>query len=126
MHKVLIIDDDSLNLRLMSAMFAHYGYEVYSSQRGDHGIDMAQTIQPDLIIIDLLMPKATYDGVRSVQTLRSLPQFAMTPIVAVSAADVETIQRSLVNGAFTDFMQKPITLEKLDQLIARLDLQNTA
>jgi len=126
MHKVLIIDDDNLNLRLMSAMLEHCGYEVYTSQRGDHGIDMAQSIQPDLIIVDLLMPKATYDGVQAVQTLRSFPQFLMTPIVAVSAADAETIQRLLINGSFTDFLQKPITLDKLNQLLVRLDQKNTA
>ena len=126
MPKVLIIDDDNLNLRLMSAMFGHYGYEVYTSQRGDHGIDIAQTVQPDLIIVDLLMPKATFDGVKSVQSLRSIPQFQMTPIVAVSAADSETIQRALIHGEFTDFIQKPITLDKLDELLVRLDQQNTA
>ncbi len=124
MNKALIIDDDNLNLRLMSAMLEHMGLEVYTSLRGDYGIDIAQTIEPDLIIIDLLMPKVTFDGVQSVQGLRSLPQFRMTPIIAVSAADSETIQASLLAGEFTDFIQKPITLDKLDQLFERLDQMN--
>jgi CheY-like chemotaxis protein len=126
MHKALIIDDDNLNLRLMSAMLAHLGYEVYTSQRGDHGVDLAQDIQPDLILIDLLMPKATYDGVKSVQVLRGLPQFQMTPIIAISAADSQTIQSLLLHGLFTDFIQKPITLDKLNQLLVRFDHPNTA
>lgn len=126
MNKALIIDDDNLNLRLMSAMLEYMGFEVYTTQRGDHGVDIAQSIEPDLIIIDLLMPKVTFDGVKSVQALRSLPQFRMTPIVAVSAADTETIQQSLLCGEFTDYMQKPITLDKLDLLFERLNRQNTA
>jgi len=124
MNKALIIDDDNLNLRLMSAMLGYMDFEVYTSLRGDYGVDIAQTVEPDLIIIDLLMPKVTYDGVQSVQALRSLPQFQMTPIIAVSAADTETIQQSLLCGSFTDFIQKPITLDKLDQLFARLDCMN--
>ena len=126
MHKALIIDDDNLNLQLMSAMLSHYGYEVHTSQRGDHGINLAQDIQPDLIIIDLLMPKATFDGVKSAQMLRSLPQFQLTPIIAISAADSETIQNLLFDSQFTDFIQKPITLDKLDRILAHFDHPNTA
>lgn len=121
MYKALIIDDDDLNLRLMSAMLGHFRYDVYTSLRGDHGIELAQEIQPDLILIDLLMPKATYDGVKCVQILRSFPQFQMTSIIAVSAADTQTIQSLLLNGSFTDFIQKPITIDKLNQVLARLD-----
>jgi CheY-like chemotaxis protein len=121
MYKALIIDDDDLNLRLMSAMLGHFGYDVYTSQRGDHGIDLAQNVQPDIILIDLLMPKATYDGVKCVQALRSVSQFQMTPIIAVSAADSQTIQRLLLQGSFTDFIQKPITIDKLNQVLAHLD-----
>jgi CheY-like chemotaxis protein len=121
MYKVLIIDDDPLNLKLMSAMLAHLGYDVHTSERGDHGIDIAEAVEPDLIIVDLLMPKKTYNGVKTVLALRGLPQFQMTPIIAVSAADIETIQNFLAQGSFTDYIQKPITLDKLSQLFAWID-----
>ena len=118
MPKALIIDDDKLNLRLLSAMLNHLGYDVFSSLQGNHGVKVAQEIAPDVILLDLLMPKSTYDGVRTMEVLRSLPEFEYTPIIAISAADAQTIQGLL---SFTDFMQKPISLAKLKTLLANLN-----
>ena len=126
MQKALIIDDDSLNLRLMNAMLTHFKYDVYTCERGDQGVEMAKQIQPDLILIDLLMPKATYDGVEAVHVLRQLPQFQLTPIVAISAADSQTIKSVLSSGLFTAFMQKPITRDGMEVLLASLDQPDTA
>lgn len=126
MYTALIIDDDPLNLRLMSAMVARFDYTVQTCQRGDHGVEMAKELQPDLIMVDLLMPKSTYDGVTVVQHLRDLPTFQSIPIVAISAADANTIQQQLVDKLFTDFVQKPITLEKLETLFSRLSQRDTA
>ena len=126
MHKALVIDDDALNLRLMSAMLTQVGYEVFTCERGDHGIDMAVQIDPDIIMLDLLMPKPTYDGFAVVQILRSMPQFQQVPIVAVSAADAQTIQDLLTSGLFSDFLQKPITRDMLSLVLNGLDHRNTA
>lgn len=125
MYKTLVIDDDKLNLKLMSAMLTQLGHDVYTCERGDHGIEMALEIQPDLVMLDLLMPKPTYDGEEVVRILREIPQFRDVPIVAVSAADAQTIQQLLASGLFTDFLQKPITRESLNVVLNRLDHRNT-
>lgn len=126
MYTALVIDDDSLNLKLMSAMLTQVDYDVYSCQRGDHGIDMALEIQPDLIMLDLLMPKPTYDGEEVVRILRSMPEFYDVPIIAVSAADAQTIRTLLASGLFTDYLQKPITRDALKAVLGRLDHRSTA
>lgn len=126
MPTALVIDDDPHNLRLLSAMISRFGYDVYSCERGDKGVDKAKEIQPDLVAVDLLMPKSTYDGLQVAKVLRSLPVFKTTPIIAVSAADAHTIKMQLVDSLFNDFVQKPITLEKLESLFDRLSRRDTA
>jgi len=126
MYKALAIDDDILNLKLISAMLTQAGYTVYTCERGDQGIEMAVDIQPDLILLDLLMPKPTYDGVEVVQILREMPQFYDIPIIAVSAADAQTIQALLNNGLFTNYLQKPLTREALHAILDRLDHRDKA
>ena len=126
MYKALVIDDDPLNLRLMSAMLNQHGYETYTSERGDLGIEVAVEIQPHLIMLDLLMPKPTYDGIQVVEILREMPKFQTVPIIAVSAADSQTIQSLLSGGQFTDFLQKPITRDALYTVLSRLNHRNTA
>jgi len=121
MHTALIIDDDPLNLRLLSAMLTRFDFEVDTAGRGDHGVDMAYKIKPDLILVDLLMPKSTYDGLEVAQILKDSGKFETTPIVAISAADTHTIRKQIVNDLFVDFVQKPITLEKLELLFGRLN-----
>lgn len=126
MYKALVIDDDKLNLRLMTAMLTQVGYEVFACERGDHGIEMALEIQPDVIMLDLLMPKPTYDGEEVVRLLREMPEFQDASIVAVSAADAQTIQKLVNSGLFTDFLQKPITRDALNVVLDRLNHRNTA
>lgn len=126
MYKALVIDDDSYSLQLLTAMLGRYDYDVHTSNRGDHGVDMAHDLLPDLILVDLLMPKSTYDGAEVAQILRSSPGFENTPIVAISAADATTIRKQLIDSLFTDFVQKPITIDKLDTMIESLDQINKA
>lgn len=126
MHKALIIDDDAQNLRLLTVMLGRFNYDVYTAQRGDIGVDMAHDLLPDIILVDLLMPKATYDGLEVTQLLRGHPKFHLTPIIAISAADAHTIKDQLNNQMFTDFIQKPITLDKLEIVFSELNRRNTA
>ncbi len=124
MSTVLIIDDDAQNLRLLQMMLNRFEHDVHIVQRGDEGVEIAQQINPDVILLDLLMPKTTYDGVQVVNILRSLPHFQQTPIIAISAADAHTIQEQLDSKLFTDFLQKPITLNKLEALFDKLKQYN--
>ena len=126
MRTALIIDDDTQNLRLLTVMLRRFDYDVHTAQRGDHGVEMAKELNPDLILVDLLMPKATLDGLEVTKLLRAIPAFQVTPIIAISAADAHTIQDQLVNQSFTDFMQKPITLDKLEAIFTKLNRKNTA
>lgn len=126
MHKAVIVDDDHLNLRVLSAMLTQFGYEVFTAGTGSEGVDLVKEVQPDIVMMDLLMPFATLDGSAATRAIQETTQCAHIPIIAVSAADIQTIRDMINEGLFYDFIQKPITLEKLEALLERIDRRNTA
>jgi CHASE2 domain-containing sensor protein/nitrogen-specific signal transduction histidine kinase/DNA-binding response OmpR family regulator len=108
---LLLIDDDAMNRQLLSIWLKDLGFEVTEADDGVTGLALAQTLQPDLIISDLNLPKL--DGTSLVQTLRTQADFVDRPILVISASVFEADQvRSLAAGA-NAFLGKPIQFEKL-------------
>ena len=80
---VLVIDDDRQHIRLVKALFKPFATKLLTSETGEEGFDLARQHQPDLIILDLLLPKG--DGFATVEALRQLPATARTPIIVYTA-----------------------------------------
>lgn len=120
MPKAIIVDDDPLNLRVLSAMLQMSGYEVFATNTGRDAVKLLQEVQADIVMIDLLMPRSTMDGADTAQALRNLPHLSNVPVIAVSAADTQTIQNLIQEGLFDAYLQKPITTDKLNTLLRRL------
>jgi CHASE2 domain-containing sensor protein/CheY-like chemotaxis protein len=112
---LLLIDDDAMNRQLLSIWLKDLGFEVTEADDGAAGLALAQTLQPDLIISDLNLPKL--DGASLVKTLRDQADFVDRPILVASASVFEADQaRSLAAGA-NAFLAKPI---QFDQLLTHL------
>jgi PAS domain S-box-containing protein len=110
-RKVLVVDDKAENRQVLFHMLEPLGFEVIVAEDGKTAMEKAQTIQPDLILIDLVMP--TLDGFEATRQIRKIPPPFDTTIIAVSAsAFEEDKQRSLDSGC-DDFMSKPFRLETL-------------
>jgi len=101
--KVLIIDDDSSMTELLSTFLHQHAMEVYSSSSGNQGIEMARTVCPDIVIVDLLLPGT--DGWEVCKILRS---FTKAPIAILSALDDPKIITSALDAGADDYMTKPV------------------
>ena len=101
--KVLTIDDDSSMTELLGVLLRSYGMEVFSSNSGTQGIDLARTEKPDIIILDLLLPGT--DGWEVCKTLRT---FTSVPIAILSALDDPAIISTALDAGADDYMTKPI------------------
>jgi len=109
--KILIADDEPDILEIISYNLTKEGYEVYTAKNGQDAIDKAKVILPDLVILDVMMPKKT--GMEACQALRSLPQFQKTLIIFLTAMSDESSQiRGLEIGA-DDYVNKPISTKVL-------------
>jgi CheY-like chemotaxis protein len=80
--KILIIDDEKDMRVYLSTLFKKGGYEVKSAQNGEEGVATARDFGPDLITLDVLMPKKS--GVRAYRELRSSPETSGIPIIILT------------------------------------------
>lgn len=120
--KILIADDEPDILEIIQFNLQAEGYEVATAKNGDEAIEMAKKFQPDLIILDIMMPFK--NGIEVCKILRTQPHFKNTLIVFLSAlSDENTEIRGLETGA-DDYLTKPISpkilLSKVNALFRRL------
>lgn len=117
-HKILIADDEPDILEILSYNLEKEGYNVITAANGDEAINKANQHKPDLIILDMMMPKKT--GVQVCQVLRSQPDFSDTLIMFLTALNDEITQvRGLETGA-DDYVSKPVSPKVLLSRVAAL------
>ena len=105
--RILIADDEPDILEIISYNLGKEGYEVYTAKDGNEAIERAKQLNPDLIILDVMMPRKT--GVEVCQILRSQPLFKETLIIFLTALSDEASHiKGLETGA-DDYVSKPIS-----------------
>ena len=111
MTRVLIIDDEPINHKLVAHALESLHYELYFSANGLDGVTKARTVQPDIIITDVMMPDI--NGYEVTRILRREPQFAATPILVLTAqAGLQDKLKSFESGA-DDHLTKPFEAAEL-------------
>jgi len=124
--KILIADDEPDILEILQFNLAAEGYEVILAKNGDEAIDKAKKNNPDLIILDIMMPGK--NGIEVCNLLRMMPAFKSTLIIFLTAmADEGTEIRGLETGA-DDYLTKPISpkvlVSKVNALFRRLNKED--
>lgn len=120
---MLIADDEPDILEILKYNLVGQGYEVITARDGDEALEKARRTQPDLVVLDVMMPKKT--GVEVCQLLRMQPAFKETLIIFLTAVNDESSQiRGLETGA-DDYVSKPISpkvfLSRVNALFRRLN-----
>jgi DNA-binding response OmpR family regulator len=105
-EKILIVDDDVQTLRLVGLMLERQGYKILAASNGTQAIGMARAENPDLILLDIMMPDV--DGYTVARTLRKEPETTSIPILMFTAkSQVEDKIVGYESGA-DDYLTKPI------------------
>ena len=104
--KILLIDDEQDILEILSYNLEKEGYEVYTASNGNEGIEKAQQIIPDLILLDVMMPEK--DGIETCQDLRKIKNLQKTLIVFLSARSEEFSQLAGFDAGANDYIVKII------------------
>lgn len=115
--RILVCDDDPVILRLLQVNLELEGYEVILAHHGAEAVDLAATEMPDLVILDIMMPRM--DGYEACEALRAQPETKDIPVVFLSAkAQQSDIERGKKSGV-ADYVTKPFDPAELLDVIER-------
>jgi two-component system alkaline phosphatase synthesis response regulator PhoP len=105
--KILVADDEPDILEIISYNLRKEGYEVFTASDGNEALEKARLHHPDLIILDIMMPKKT--GVEVCQILRTQPEFSQTLIIFLTALSDEAVQIKGLESGADDYVTKPVS-----------------
>jgi len=121
--KVLLVDDEPDVLDFMKYNLEKEGFWVYTASNGADGIALAKKVKPQLIVLDLMMPKM--DGITACKELRSLEEFKNTLITFLTARDEDYSQIAGFESGADDYITKPIKpkvfISRIKGLMRRLE-----
>lgn len=103
---MLVVDDEEAILELLQYNLEKEGYEVKTAQDGIKGVEVARTFKPDLILLDIMMPRQ--DGVETCRQLREIPDLAGTFIIFLTARSEEYSEVAAFDVGADDYITKPI------------------
>src|SRR5205823_2347677 len=104
--RILIVDDNPTNVKVLQTRLVAEGYEVVTAGDGEEGLATARQQTPDLILLDVMMPKL--DGFEVCRRLRADSEFPFTPIIMVTAmADSKDVVAGLEAGG-DEYLTKPV------------------
>lgn len=118
MHKVLVVDDEEPILELLKYNLEKNGYEVKTAQDGAKAVDIAKKFIPDLVLLDIMMPKM--DGVETCRLLRDLPELQKMFVVFLTARSEEYSEVAAFDIGADDYITKPIKPRALMSRISAL------
>ena len=114
---ILYIEDDENDQRLVRKVLSTYDYRVVTADDGESGLGLAETLRPDLILVDLQMPGLS--GLETVRRLRQIEHCAQVPIVGLTAYTEKFEYESCLKAGFSDYQQKQAGIKPLLALVER-------
>jgi DNA-binding response OmpR family regulator len=122
--KILVIEDDAIALRLIEYTLRKEGYEVLLAKNGLEGISKAQSEEPDLVILDVMLPGI--DGFEVCHRLRSESQTAQLPILMLSGKAQEIDKATGLKVGADDYVTKPAAPRELVSRVESLLVRKAA
>ncbi|HUF90523.1 MAG TPA: response regulator [Gemmatimonadota bacterium] len=111
MPRILIVEDNEMNRDMLSRRLERKGYEVALAVDGRQGVDMAKTLEYDLVLMDMSLPEI--DGWEATRELRSDPATESLPIIALTAHAMSGDREKALEAGCDDYDTKPIELPRL-------------
>ena len=108
---ILVVDDVPNNLFLMQSILEPFPFELHLAHNGKEACEMAQSVLPNLILMDIKMP--IMDGRQALKQLRSQPETQNIPVIALTAFSLKQDLESLIQQGFNDYLPKPVNKSDL-------------
>ena len=115
---ILVVDDMSDNIILISLSLQDMGYRVVTASNGADAFNVAKLARPDLILMDIAMPQQ--DGLAATRRIREESELKDVPVVALTAFDTDGFRQAAFDAGFNGYLTKPIDFDRLRNLISKL------
>lgn len=116
--KVLIVEDNELNMKLFADLLEAHGYETRQTREGLKAISIARSFNPDLILMDIQLPEVS--GLEVTKWIKDDADLAHIPVVAVTAFAMRGDDKRILEGGCEDYISKPITVTTFLSTVRRL------
>ncbi|MEO0564919.1 MAG: response regulator [Chloroflexota bacterium] len=116
--RILYIEDNPQNMRLVRKFLQMGGYEMLEAETGEQGITIARNERPDLILMDINLPDV--DGVAATNVLKADAETAHIPVIALTANAMHGDRERFLNAGCDDYLSKPVSKNELLEAVGAL------
>lgn len=109
--KILIVDDEEDIQKMLKVRLGQEDYIIVTANDGDQGVKMAEAELPDLILLDIMMPKM--DGYSCLKEIRRLPKTKNIPVVMLSGKEEEKVRDLFAFQKISGYIEKPFELDEV-------------
>jgi two-component system cell cycle response regulator DivK len=118
MTKVLLVEDNEMNRDMLSRRLIRRGFQVVFAMDGQHGIDLAHSERPDIILMDMSLP--VIDGWEATRRLKADDGIRSVPVIGLTAHAMSGDREKAIEAGCDDYDTKPVELDRLIGKIERL------
>jgi two-component system cell cycle response regulator DivK len=115
--KILIVEDNDLNLKLFRDLLGANGYETFETKEGIEAISLTRNIQPDLIVMDIQLPEIS--GLDITRKIKADSQIRHIPIIAVTAFAMKDDEEKIMAAGCEAYLSKPIAIDDFLSTVRR-------
>ncbi len=116
MARIFVIDDNLLNLRLLTMILRNEGHEIDQAEDAEQALQLLEQVVPDLFLIDIALPGM--DGLTLLRQLKAEPRFASVPMVVLTAFAMKGDEAKAFAAGCDDYVTKPIDTRALPKQIS--------
>ena len=113
--RILLMEDNQTNQMIMERFFSNIGIQIMIADNGQDGVAMTRTHMPDLIIMDMHMPKLT--GREALKLIREDPALRHIPVIAISADAFREQQEAALEAGVNEYLIKPVEFDRLYEVV---------
>lgn len=115
--KVLIVEDNDLNMKLFNDLLEAHGYQTLQTRNGVEAVSLARAHHPNLILMDIQLPEVS--GLQVTQWLKDDPALADIPVVAITAFAMKGDEEKILQGGCEAYLSKPISVVKFLETVRK-------
>lgn len=106
MKRVLVVEDNPNNMKLINLVLKKHGYETIGAVTGEEGVEKAGTENPDMILMDIMLPDI--DGLETTRRIRKIESMQKIPIIAITSYAMAGDREKILEAGCNGYFEKPI------------------